>query len=129
MASNHVRYDVTIHAGSILDEVIGFVNLPNSASRTVVLGSSQPITEMSTRNLSGAKGRPTQPHRHLWADCLESVALQGLLYGWLLLTFQPHGTTCSYYRYKCRVSVMLYLRTLFCARMKFWPVQLSCVYC
>jgi hypothetical protein len=29
------------------------------------------LTEMSTRNLPGGKGR--QPHRHLWADCLEKM--------------------------------------------------------
>jgi hypothetical protein len=37
--------------GSSLDEV-DFFNLPNSSSRTMALGSTQPLTEMSTRNLS-----------------------------------------------------------------------------
>jgi hypothetical protein len=37
-------------AGSILSEVIGFVNWPNPSSRTVAPGSSQPLPEMSTRN-------------------------------------------------------------------------------
>jgi hypothetical protein len=55
-------------AGSILD-VIGFFNWPNSSSRTMALGSTRPLTEMSTRNLSGVKGG----RRHLWADCLENV--------------------------------------------------------
>jgi hypothetical protein len=32
-------------------------NLPNPSSRTMALGSTQPLTEMSTRNLSGGKGR------------------------------------------------------------------------
>jgi hypothetical protein len=45
-------------AGSILDEVIGFFNLPNPSSRTMALGSTQPLTEMSTRNLTGVKGLP-----------------------------------------------------------------------
>jgi hypothetical protein len=40
-------------AGSTPDEVIGFLNLPNPSSRTMALGSTQPLTEMSTRNLSG----------------------------------------------------------------------------
>jgi hypothetical protein len=45
-------------AGSITDEVIGFFsNLPNPSSRTMALGSTQPLTEMSTRNLPGDKGR------------------------------------------------------------------------
>jgi hypothetical protein len=38
-------------AGSIPDEVTGFFNWPNPSSRTMVLGSTQPLTEMS-------KGRP-----------------------------------------------------------------------
>jgi hypothetical protein len=40
-------------AGSIPDEVIGFFNKPNPSSRTMVLGSTQSLPEMSTRNLPG----------------------------------------------------------------------------
>jgi hypothetical protein len=44
-------------AGSIPDEIIGFLNLPNPASRTMALGSTQALTEMSTRKSSwGVKG-------------------------------------------------------------------------
>jgi hypothetical protein len=44
-------------AGSITDEIIGFFKLPNPSSRTMVLESTQPLTEMSTRNLpEGVKG-------------------------------------------------------------------------
>jgi hypothetical protein len=43
--------------GSIRDEVIAFFNLPNPASRTMALGSTQPLTELSTRNLPAGKGR------------------------------------------------------------------------
>jgi hypothetical protein len=53
------------------DEVIGFFNWRNSSSRTMTLGSTQPLTEMSTRNLPGGKG--WQSHRHLWASCLTNV--------------------------------------------------------
>jgi hypothetical protein len=42
-------------AGSIPD-VIGFFNRPNPSSRTMVLESTQPLIEMSTRNLPGGKG-------------------------------------------------------------------------
>jgi hypothetical protein len=45
-------------AGSIPDKVTGFFNLPNLSNRNMVLGSTQPLTEMSTRNLPGGKGRP-----------------------------------------------------------------------
>jgi hypothetical protein len=38
--------------GSSPDEV-DFFNLPDSSSRTMALGSTQPITEMSIRNLPG----------------------------------------------------------------------------
>jgi hypothetical protein len=39
-------------------EVIAFLNLLNPSSRTMALGSTQLLTEMSTRNLPGVKGRP-----------------------------------------------------------------------
>jgi hypothetical protein len=39
------------------DEVIGFFNCPNPSSRTMALESTQPLTEMSTRNMPGRKGR------------------------------------------------------------------------
>jgi hypothetical protein len=38
-------------AGSIPDEVIAFFNWRNPSSRTMALGSTQPLTEVSTRNL------------------------------------------------------------------------------
>jgi hypothetical protein len=43
----------------IPDEV-DFFNLPNPSSRTIALGSTQPLTEMSTRNLPGGKKRPAR---------------------------------------------------------------------
>jgi hypothetical protein len=78
-------------AGSFSDEVIGLFNRPNLSSRTMALGSTQPLTEMNTKNLPGGKGWPAgawgwQPHRH----CLENVgastshnpmSLHGLLQG------------------------------------------------
>jgi hypothetical protein len=42
----------------IPDEV-DFFNLPNPSSRTTALGSTQPLTEMSTRKLPGGKKWPT----------------------------------------------------------------------
>jgi hypothetical protein len=47
-------------AGSIPDEVIGFLNLPNPSSSNMALGSTQPLTEMSARNLPGGKRRPAR---------------------------------------------------------------------
>jgi hypothetical protein len=39
---------------------VDFLNLPNPSSRTMALGSTQPLTEMSTRNLPGGKERPVR---------------------------------------------------------------------
>jgi hypothetical protein len=44
--------------GSIPGKVIGFFNLPNFSIHTMTLGSTQPLTEMSARNLPGDKGQP-----------------------------------------------------------------------
>jgi hypothetical protein len=52
-------------------------SLPNPSSLTMALGSTKPLTDMSTRKLPGGKGRPArkadQPYLHLWADCLENM--------------------------------------------------------
>jgi hypothetical protein len=40
-------------AGSIRGEIIGFFNWPNASSRTMALGLTQPLTEMSTSYLPG----------------------------------------------------------------------------
>jgi hypothetical protein len=58
-----------LQAGSILNEVIWFLNWPNPSSRTVGLGSTQPLTEMSTRNLPVDKGRPARKSDNLTAIC------------------------------------------------------------
>jgi hypothetical protein len=54
---------------SIPDEVTEFFNWPNPSSRTMALGSTQPLTEMSTRNLHGGKGRPARKADNLTAIC------------------------------------------------------------
>jgi hypothetical protein len=38
-----------------------FFNLPNPSSHTMALGSTQPLTEMSTTNLPGGKELPASP--------------------------------------------------------------------
>jgi hypothetical protein len=37
-------------------KLIFFFNLPNPSTRTMALGPTQPLTEMSTRNFPGLKG-------------------------------------------------------------------------
>jgi hypothetical protein len=46
-----------------------FFNWSNPSSRTMALGSTQPLTEMSTRNLPGCKGRPARKADNLTAIC------------------------------------------------------------
>jgi hypothetical protein len=41
------------------DEV-DFFNLPNPSSHIMALGSTQPLTEMSTKDLPGGKKRPAR---------------------------------------------------------------------
>jgi hypothetical protein len=60
-------------AGSIPDVVIRFFNWPNLSILSMALGSAQPLTEMSTRNLPGAKGRPARKSDNLFAICEPTV--------------------------------------------------------
>jgi hypothetical protein len=55
------------------DVVIGVFNLPNPSSHTMALGSTQPLTEMSTRNLPGGKGWPPRGADNLTAICEPTV--------------------------------------------------------
>jgi hypothetical protein len=43
-----------------IPEEVDFFNLPNPSSRTMALGSTQSLREMSTRNLPGGKKRPAR---------------------------------------------------------------------
>jgi hypothetical protein len=54
------------------DEV-SFFNLPNPSSRNMALGSTQPLTKISTRNLSGGKMRPARRADNLTAICVPNV--------------------------------------------------------
>jgi hypothetical protein len=48
---------------------VDFFDLPNPSSRIMALRSTQPLTEMSTRNLPGGKGRPARKADNLTAIC------------------------------------------------------------
>jgi hypothetical protein len=54
-------------------EIIGFFNWTNPSSRTMVLRSTQPLTEMSNRNLPGSKRRPAHKADNLTAICEPTV--------------------------------------------------------
>jgi hypothetical protein len=56
-------------AGSNPDEIIGFFNWPTPSIRTIALGSTQPLREMSTRNLPEGKERPARKAKNLTATC------------------------------------------------------------
>jgi hypothetical protein len=56
-------------AGSIPDEVIGFLNPLNRSSLTMALGSTQPLREMSAKNLPGGKRRPARKADNVTAIC------------------------------------------------------------
>jgi hypothetical protein len=47
----------------------GFFNWPNPSSRTIALGSTQRLTEISIRDLPGGKGRPARKADNLTAIC------------------------------------------------------------
>jgi hypothetical protein len=52
---------------------LDFLNWPNIFSLTMALKSTQPLTEMSTRNLPGVKGRPARKAENLIAICESTV--------------------------------------------------------
>jgi hypothetical protein len=57
---SHVRY---------LMKSWDFFNWPNPSSRTMALGSTQPLTEMNTRNLPGCKERMVHKADNLTTIC------------------------------------------------------------
>jgi hypothetical protein len=50
-----------------------FFNFPNPSSRTMALGSTKPLTEMSTGIFRGVNGGRRVRLTNLRADCLENV--------------------------------------------------------
>jgi hypothetical protein len=53
--------------GFIPNEVIRIFSLLKSFSHTITMGLTQPVTEMSTSNLPGGKGRPAHKANNLTA--------------------------------------------------------------
>jgi hypothetical protein len=54
-------------ADSIPDEVTGIFNWPNPSIRTSALGSTQPLTQVSTSNIYKGKGQPASKADNLTA--------------------------------------------------------------
>jgi hypothetical protein len=73
-------------ADSIPDEVTGFFNWHVTSKRTMALGSTQPLTEMSTRNLPGNVCKGWAINRAPLCDLQWSIVLLFLersIYLWL----------------------------------------------
>jgi hypothetical protein len=56
-------------AVSVPEEVIGFFDSPNPSNHTMALASTQPLTEISTRNLPEGIGRPARKADNITAIC------------------------------------------------------------
>jgi hypothetical protein len=56
-------------SGSIPDEFNGLFNLSSPSNRAMALRSHQYLTEMSTRNLPGGKGRMARKTENLTSAC------------------------------------------------------------
>jgi hypothetical protein len=56
-------------ADSIPDEVTECFNWPNPSSHIMALGSTQPLSEINTRNFPGGKGRPVRKADNPFAIC------------------------------------------------------------
>jgi hypothetical protein len=89
--------------GSIPDEVTGFFNWSNPSSRTMALGSAQPLTEMSTRNILGDK--PLSAHKDdnltlicgpfVWKTYGPPRPVSGIALLFYLFPVYVAATTCS----------------------------------
>jgi hypothetical protein len=72
------------------------------------MGSTQPLTEMSTRNLSGCKGRPVRKADNLTAICEPTV--KEIWKPLLITTYGPPRPVIGlallfYVRYRCIESM------------------------
>jgi hypothetical protein len=56
-------------AGSFPDEIIGIFGRCNPCSRILAVGSTRPLTEMSTKKIPGVKWRPAPKADSLTAIC------------------------------------------------------------
>jgi hypothetical protein len=101
--------------GSIPNGVIGIFHWHDPSSHTEAWGSTQPLTEMSTRNAPGGWRRPVLRADNLTASCANCLEI------W---ESQPPGTLSScpglyggllcLYLYVCQVALLLNL-------VFFWP--------
>jgi hypothetical protein len=99
--------------GFIPDEVIGFFSRPHPSSSSMALRSTQPLTEMSARNLSGDKGLLVHKADDLIAICELNVYIMWEprclpLFFFLLIVWNPYGFllwTASYFLLLTNISL------------------------
>jgi hypothetical protein len=111
----------------VLMRLLNLFNLPNTSSRTMALGSTQPLTKMSTRNLPGGGGgkggrriRLTTSPPSVSRLCRENVGastthkpmgLHGLLQGYLYLLSKYKTRVIKQSRkLNCRGSSWIYCK-------------------
>jgi hypothetical protein len=141
--------------GSIPDGVVGIFNLHNSSCRTMALGLTQPLTEMSTRNISWEKRWPVRRADNVttficrlscslgasnsWNPRDFSRPLMGLLLriytttvertgkcSILFLTFMAPMLSCSHV---CRILIMQQWDSVSTSsRLTFWSLNLMTVF-
>jgi len=63
--------------GSIPDSVIGIFHRHNPSSRTMTLGSTHSLTEMSTRSISWGLRWTVRRAHHLTASCSDCLEIWG----------------------------------------------------
>jgi hypothetical protein len=93
--------------GSILNEVNGSFTWPNPSSCTMVLVSTQPLPEMSTRNLPRGKGRLAHKADNLTIICEPTVQKM-----WELRCLTTLWASMTYYRDDLPLSSQNW--TIFC---------------
>jgi hypothetical protein len=95
------HYATSQDMGSIPNEVTWFFSSPNFPAALWAMGSTHPLTEMSTKNLPGVKGSPPARNsdnltaicdrlsrKWMWEPrCLKTLCLHGLLTG---IALPPH---------------------------------------
>ena len=91
-----LRHYATIRmvAGSIPDGVIGILHWHNPSGRTMALGLTQPLTEMSTRNISWGIRRPVRTADNLTTFMCRLSWNLGALTFWRRNYFFNFSTLC-----------------------------------
>jgi hypothetical protein len=98
---------------------IKYFNWPNPSSRTMALGSTRPVTEMSTRNFPGW----LNGGRHLRSDCLDKMWDPRRLTTLLSFTVWDRDSLTLNIKYIANISTSIEIWTGFLMNnVVFWDV-------